>query len=74
MGGCSFNLIIHKFEREVNKILIIHSLGEIPGCFHIITERGRINMKTAAEVNAWFDKLEREGALYVWGMNGEEIT
>ena len=31
-------------------------------------------MKTAAEVNAWFDKLEREGALYVWGMNGEEIT
>lgn len=31
-------------------------------------------MKTVAEVNAWWDKLEREGALYVWGMNGEEIT
>lgn len=31
-------------------------------------------MKTVAEANAWWDKLEQEGALYVWGMNGEEIT
>lgn len=31
-------------------------------------------MKTVVEANLWFDKLESEGALYVWGMNGEEIT
>ncbi len=31
-------------------------------------------MKTVAEANAWWDKLEQEGALYVWGMNGEEIN
>lgn len=31
-------------------------------------------MKTVAEANNWWDKLEQEGALYVWGMNGEEIT
>lgn len=31
-------------------------------------------MKTLKEANAWWDKLENEGALYVWGMNGETIT
>lgn len=31
-------------------------------------------MKTVKEANAWWDKLENEKALYVWGMNGEVIT
>lgn len=31
-------------------------------------------MKTVREANEWFDRLENEGALYVWGMNGETIT
>lgn len=31
-------------------------------------------MKTVREANDWWDKLENEGALYVWGMNGETIT
>lgn len=31
-------------------------------------------MKTVAEANRWFDRLEQEGALYVWGMNGEIIS
>lgn len=31
-------------------------------------------MKTVSDVNAWWDRLEREKALYVWGMNGEEIS
>lgn len=31
-------------------------------------------MKTVKEANAWWDRLEQEGALYVWGMNGEEIS
>lgn len=31
-------------------------------------------MKTVKEANAWWDRLESGHALYVWGMNGEEIT
>lgn len=31
-------------------------------------------MKTVKEANRWWDRLENEGALYVWGMNGEIIT
>lgn len=31
-------------------------------------------MKTVKEVNAWWDRLEAEKALYVWGMNGEVIS
>lgn len=31
-------------------------------------------MKTVREANDWWDKLENEGAIYVWGMNGETIT
>ena len=31
-------------------------------------------MKSVAEMKAWFERLEKGGALYVWGMNGEVIT
>ena len=31
-------------------------------------------MKTVKEANDWWDKLENEGALYVWGMNGEVVS
>ncbi len=31
-------------------------------------------MKTLKEANTWWDRIETEGALYVWGMNGEIIS
>lgn len=31
-------------------------------------------MKTVKEANSWWDKLEAERALYVWGMNGDVIS
>ena len=33
-----------------------------------------MKMKSVAEMKAWFERLEKDGALYVWGMNGEVIT